>query len=828
MLCIVHSTIHHLLEPAPATSPWRFDIASALVGAAVALLLAGLAYRFRNELRLGWETVVAPLARLAHRLQASAEDRYRELVAARMRSLIVPAHLASLDGVFVEPKLFSLPPPPESISEIEAMPAGTRALPLRRILRGHPQLVILGTPGAGRSTLLAYIALACVRTVNNGKAEGEEGKQAKAEATPELVQERLPLYVSLPAMDWNATDGEGEQVSDGTERLLDAAVAAVGGSSGLMRTIRQRLDAGQAIVLADGWDELLPQQRQWAAVWLSELTEILPGNLWLVGAGMRGYAPLTEAGFVPLTLAAWDGRQVETFARQWVEVCTPVGEEPAVAPYKLVAELRRAARAGASPLELALRAFVCLMDEQSPAKRAALFDRALDLLLWQKEEPWVLGACRAVLGQIALKLQQERRATASREEIDTAIESALPPPEERPARAVTRVLRALTGERGLLRPAGSNRYTFTHPLWQAYLAARQLVAVDPATLIERLDDPRWTKVLHFYAELGNMGPLVAAWLRGPDDMFHTRLHTLSSWVGAAPEGASWRDGAMAVLARAFLQVGQLAQVRRELAKSLAATGAPGVIYFFKQALEHPDAEVRVAAAMGLARTAGESDMAMLEALLEDEEPAVREAAVRRLAYLDIDAATRRLGWTLLEGDDRLRPAAAEALAMRGEEGATFLREVIESEDAMSRRAAVFGLAQIEARDLLEKVAREDEQWIVRSAASAALEEMEKQEKTAGVAPPPEIEQLSWLISWAATQGEGVGLGNAARQMLRRALSEGDAPARLAAAQVLAQVGRPDDVEPLRTALTDADPAIVSAALDALARISRQYELRIEN
>ena len=518
---------------------------------------------------------------------------------------------------------------------------------------------------------------------------------------------------------------------------------------------------------------------------------------------------------------------METFARRWVEACTPAGEVPTAALHKLVAELRRAARAGAPPLELALRTFVYLSDGQSPAKRVPLFDRALDLLLWEEEEPWLVAICRAALGQVALNLQQEGRAIASHEEIEATIESALPPPEERPARAAAHVLRALTGERGLLRPAGSNRYAFAHPLWRAYLAARQLVAVDPATLAERLDDPLWTEVLRFYAELGDMGPLVAAWLRRPDDMFHTSLHTLSSWVSVAPEEAAWRDGAMAVLARGFLQPGQPAQVRQALAEALAATGVSGITYFFKQALQHPDVEVHIAAALGLAKTAGESDLAMLEGLLEDEHPAVREAVVRRLAYLNVDAATRRLGRMILEGDETLRPVAAEALATRGEEGVTFLREVIESQDVMARRAAVFGLAQIQAWDLLEKVAREDEQWIVRSAASAALEEREKQEKTPGVMPPPEIEQVPWLISWAAARGEGVGLGDVARRTLWRALSEGDAPIRLAAAQILAQVGRPEDVEPLRTALADPDPAITSAALEALAEIGRRYELRIE-
>jgi hypothetical protein len=121
----------------------------------------------------------------------------------------------------------------------------------------------------------------------------------------------------------------------------------------------------------------------------------------------------------------------------------------------------------------------------------------------------------------------------------------------------------------------------------------------------------------------------------------------------------------------------------------------------------------------------------------------------------------------------------------------------------------------------------DEVERLTMAALAAAGGSSRLEKHPGVAPLPKIERLPWLISWAAAQGTGVGVGDAARQMLWRALSEGDVSVRLAAAQILVQVGRPDDIEPLRTALTDPYPAVTGAALEALAEIGRRYDLRIE-
>lgn len=804
----------HSSSPPP---PWRFDLLSALIGAAIAFLLIGLFYALRDTLSHAWEVLLATWRRLVHYLLADAEEVYREQVIARARSLVVLPQVVSLDAVFVEPELRLPPPAPYSISEIQAQPE-PRTRPLHQILEGYSRLIILGGPATGKTSVLAYLALMCART--------EQG-----EAVPQAVRGRLPLYILLPTLDWD--EPAANKNGGGVAKLIGAAIGTVGRGSGFAALLRKYLESGQAIVLADGWDELRPSQRQQAIVWLSELVEALPGNLWLVAGGLRDYAPLIEANFVPLALAEWRIKQAEALAQRWLDVCTPEGEPPSVSFHELTASLRRAVRLGYSPLELSLLAFVYLTDRQPPTGgRVALFDRALEVLLQrrqkrkQEEDPTLLVAYRRALGQVALTLQQEKRVAVSQGEIEASIEEALPPPEERPIHATARVFRMLTSECGLFRQIGRDRYILVHSLWRAYLAARQLVAMPPAMLVERLDDPCWANVLRFYAELGDMGPLVVTWLRAPDDIFYTRLHTLGAWVGAALPDAAWRDGAMAVLAGALLRPGHFALTRRTLAEALATSGVSGVTYFLKQALQHSDADVRSAALMGLARVADEADLPAFEAALRDEVPTVREAAIRALTSLAGDAAIRWLEQALLEGDDVLRLTAAETLAKCGDEGVAFLREMVESKYAAIRRVGVIGLGLAGVRDGLERVAQNDEQWSVRSAAAAALEELEKRTEATGVTPPPRVEQLPWLITWAANRGEGVGLGEAARLMLRRALSEGDERVRLAAAQTLAQVGRPDDVDSLRAALSDPNRDVANAAFEALAEISRRYDLKI--
>jgi HEAT repeat protein len=833
VLCLQGSTLF--------AQSWRFDPLSALIGAAVAALLAGLLYAFRARLRQVREAAAVQFGKFMNYMRASADENYRRLVAEKVRAFVIPAHVASLEALFVEPRLFVPSRASQSLPEAGPMDVGRRLAPLHQTLEGHRRLILLGDSGMGKTATLGYLALVCATAF-----ERDERRRVDHGSVPESVWKRLPLYAVLSAMDWGESvreedieaeaDTEAEAESSKPPRrnepndLIRAAVPAVGGGSGYTSALRQYLESGRAIVLLDGWDELTSDQRELAAAWLAELADTWPDNVWLVAVGTRGYAPLTEVGFVSLELAPWDTMQVEAFAQRWVEACAPEEKSSSLLS-NLTVGLQRAMRLGASPLELTLRAFVYLADRQVPTGRAALFGRALDLLLEeqasQEEEPWWLAACHAALGQVALEMQQGGHSVVGGEEIEAVIESALPPHEERPVRAVNRVFKALTGERGLFRAVGSNRYAFVHPLWQAYLAARQLVAFEPDTLVEWLEDPQWSDVFRFYAELGDMRPLVEVWLRTPDDVFYTRLCTLGSWIGAAPEDAAWREGAMAILARVFLQAHTRAPIRRALAEALAATGVPGVAYFLKQASKRPEAEVRSAAVLGLSRVAQETDLPAFEEALADEDASVREAAARALGRLGTDAAKRRLAIALLEGADDLRPVAAAVLARCGEEGVELLHELTDSGDVMTRRAVVFGLAEIGARDALERMIRDDKQWVVRTAATTAHEELEAQEKAPGASPLPSVEQLPWLISWAAARGEGVGLGDAARQMLRRALAEGDTQVRMAAAQALIRVGRSDDVEVLWAALADSDPDVAGAALMALEQIGRRYDLRIE-
>lgn len=799
-------------------SGWQFDPYSALIGAALAFALVGLGYGIRQPLFRGWQEVRATFLRSVEWATAGVEDRYREAVTAWAQQAHVLARMGPLEQLFLPPRL--IPPPPHPDPAAEA-PLTRIPIPLGTALSGHRRLLVTGPPGSGRSALLAYLALV--------HARGEAG------STLGLPTERLPLYLYLADRDGLPLDEEGRP--DDLTLLVEAGTRAVGGPSAAKGTVRRQVQAGTALILVDGWDEMDRPGQERAAAWLAGLTDALPGNLWVVAVGPRGYAPLADAGFIPLRLEEWGRPQVEALLSRCASLLSPPEgseEESPPSPQRLADILTKTLEEGASRFELALHAWLLLTAGERVEGRMDLLMQALDRLVASSpEEMWLPAAARAALGSMALKMQQEGRVAVAKAEVEEALEgaleAALPPPEERPSRPSRQVFRALTAPGGPLTLCGPGRYAFAHPLWRACLAARQAAPLSPEVLIERLDDPRWLPVLDFYAEVGQMASVVEAWLSEPDDLWRTRLRTAARWTAVAPHNAPWRNGVMALLARAFLKPSLPVGVRERLAEALARTGDPGVPVLLRQALQHPAASVRRTAARAMGVLGPRIDVPTLAEVLEDPDESVRTAAAFALGQVSTPAALRQLVGVLVGGEEMLRVEAARGLARAGEAGWEVLREAIDEEDFLTRRAAAYGLGEVKAgwaRDLLERVAREDGQWIVRSAAASVLAEMETA-RPSPVGPPLAISEMGWLITWAAERGEGVGVGEAAFGPLLRVLEQGEPPFRRAAAQALGLVGRPEHAPALRRAMDDPDREVAQVASWALEELARRHDLFIQ-
>src|SRR5690606_31088332 len=103
---------------------------------------------------------------------------------------------------------------------------------------------------------------------------------------------------------------------------------------------------------------------------------------------------------------------------------------------------------------------------------------------------------------------------------------------------------------------------------------------------------------------------------------------------------------------------------------------------------------------------------------------VRRAACMALVAINTNESLEIVAQTLLGGDEDIRRAAGEAIANDAREGHAMLKDGITINDILLRRAVVYGLGRIHedwAIELLKKIQIEDEQWVVRNAATEVLD-----------------------------------------------------------------------------------------------------------
>lgn len=165
----------------------------------------------------------------------------------------------------------------------------------------------------------------------------------------------------------------------------------------------------------------------------------------------------------------------------------------------------------------------------------------------------------------------------------------------------------------------------------------------------------------------------------------------------------------------------------------------------------------------------------------------RRAASLALVALGSAAALEAVARGLLQGDDDVRRAAAEALANNPKDGHETLRDGATLPDLQVRRAVVYGLARVDAPwswEILQNLQLNDNQWIVKTAATEVIESRANPADPRVPRPLPAPSQTPWLLEFAGKQGVGIPPGSPAIDILLNALKSGNEMERLGALSYL--------------------------------------------
>ncbi|WP_367323643.1 hypothetical protein [Streptomyces sp. HUAS ZL42] len=443
------------------------------------------------------------------------------------------------------------------LTDTAALRPAAAPVELVELIREKRWAVVLGDPGAGKSTLLQWLAL------NHAKALAADQERVLIPGhqlgldVPEvdLGPARLPVlarvadYAEFLRREADQAPGKAIRLLDflGLHHVLDEPL---GGSSEEERAalIRARLNAGRAIVLLDGLDEITdrdlrlrvrrdietfvadhivdPQNpgalHPWADSGTGEWWRVHQsapadsgGNQIVVTSRVNGYRETAlDSRYTLVRVQPLTPKMIERFCGNW---CLAVQRFRALTTHAPDEEIRRLAAKDAAKLNDSIRArpgvariasnpllltvlATLLKGGQLPAHRTGVYEQACRALVERRQLAWSLQDVIRALGPLALWLHENRsNGVATLEEVRYWLTESLPRVVDGTGDLSTHVDEFLAAREasGLLVEVSEGRFRFLHLTFQEFLAACELtrsLSEFRSHLERRLHDHRWFDV----------------------------------------------------------------------------------------------------------------------------------------------------------------------------------------------------------------------------------------------------------------------------------------------------------------------------------------------
>jgi len=385
------------------------------------------------------------------------------------------------------------------------------------------RLFIQGEAGSGKTTLLSWIAV-------------------------QAAQRNLPDFLSP----WNQAVPFFLRLRRCSEQLplppkdfltLESKFMTLMNDMPSPTWVEQRLQAGQGIVLIDGFDEVPTAKHQAVIDWLADLVEEFPNNRYLVTSRplrQVGTAhktvdnPLQDLGFAFAWLPPMDDEEITALIEHWHQAVAARlqsrTDEPA---QQLLARLPNLAKTLPAKIlneprlkELAEIPLLCAMlcarhrdrEGRLPTSRIQLYQESIRMLLGNRDKerdiprpdldnpdyPDLQWAEKiGCLQEVAYWMMDEGQSEISQTIILEKIEHRLRQYHTIPNSVTARqLLDFYLNRSSLLRPAGANYYIFAHRTFQEYLAALEIKGLRKMhSLLRQSGDSEWHETISLFINL---------------------------------------------------------------------------------------------------------------------------------------------------------------------------------------------------------------------------------------------------------------------------------------------------------------------------------------
>ncbi|HEY9875028.1 MAG TPA: NACHT domain-containing NTPase, partial [Candidatus Obscuribacterales bacterium] len=367
----------------------------------------------------------------------------------------------------------------------------------------YPKLMVLGKPGAGKTTFLQKIAIQC----NQGQ----------------LQAERIPIFIRLKNL---ATDVNSENYPF----LLNYICQELASANISKQQVETLLKNGRTLILLDGLDEVPAGAIDTVLKQIRNLSENYYRNQFIITCRIAAKQYQFD-NFTDIEIADFDFSQIEAFARKWFVAVSKDPQEGLAKAEQFIEKLylpdnQQIRELLVTPILLNLTCSVFQSKSTFPAKRSDLYKQGLELLLmrWNEAKGIIrdeiyhnlsLSQKLKMLSQIAAQTFEHGdyffEKSTVQEHIRYFLETLPNSSSDMDALQVDSeaVLKSIEMQHGLLVERSREIYSFSHLTFQEYLTARNIVASNDRqtlsknlkNLVRHINEPAWREVFLLTAGL---------------------------------------------------------------------------------------------------------------------------------------------------------------------------------------------------------------------------------------------------------------------------------------------------------------------------------------
>ncbi|WP_373528343.1 NACHT domain-containing NTPase [Nostoc sp.] len=387
-------------------------------------------------------------------------------------------------------------------------------------------LMVLGAPGAGKSTFLRKIGLEALK----GKAG-------------ELQHECIPVFIELKL--FTESNINIEEVIRQAFRLCQLPFSE--------EFTTKALQQGKLLILLDGLDEVPTENTNLAISQIQIFVEQYKDNRFIVSCRTAAYRSQFTS-LMEIAIADFDDTQIQQFIQNWFSSEVDRQAGTAAKCWELIKNQESTKELARTPV---LLTFLCLVYDASqdlPKNRATLYSDALDILLkkWAAEKriqsdpiyrQLGIDLEKIMLAEIAYHSFKSQRLFLSHQELVSQIKEFLHKNDNAPKDLdAEAVLNAIAIQQGILVERARDIYSFSHLTLQEYLTAQY---IDDHRQVKKLVsqhliDERWKEVFLLVAGLirGGADDLLLLMEKKAQQYINTsKLQALLNWAEQVTSGS---------------------------------------------------------------------------------------------------------------------------------------------------------------------------------------------------------------------------------------------------------------------------------------------------